>query len=172
MSRAADENDEAPPDKAAEADASWFFTHHDHDHDHHHHDHASRSSPTLPSDASPDDAAAKGTVWGWFRSSPTEELQATAEQARPSPSQAIDDKTVASAEPADSDWSSMGAEVRLDVDSDKRDMGTDDNSADSSDNLLPQVNARFTAVRWHQPWTPHITCTHNLIFVFRQNQFL
>ena len=70
----------------------------------------------------------------WFGPSPTER-------------QAIDDKTVASAEPADSDWSSMGAEVRLDVDSDKRDMGTDDNSADSSDNLLPQVNARFTAVR-------------------------
>ena len=61
--------------------------------------------------------------------------------------QAIDDKTVAPAEPADSDWSSMGAEVRLDVDSDKRDMGTDDNGADSSDKLLPQVNARFTAVR-------------------------
>ena len=131
-----------------------------------------RLSPTLPSDASPDDAAAKGTAWGWFRSSPTEELQATAEQARPSPSQAIDDKTVASAEPVDSDWSSVGAEVRLDVDSDKRDMGTDDNGADSSDKLLLQVNARFTAVRWHQPWKPHITCTHNLIFVFRQNLFL
>ena len=61
--------------------------------------------------------------------------------------QAIDDKTVASAEPADSDWSSKEAEFRLDVDSDKMDMGTDDNGADSSDNLLPQVNARFTAVR-------------------------
>ena len=79
----------------------------------------------------------------WFGPSPTER-------------QAIDDKTVASAETADSDsdWHdvkpdlcSMGAEVRLDVDSDKRDMETDDNGADSSDNLLPQVNARFTAVR-------------------------
>ena len=61
--------------------------------------------------------------------------------------QAIDDKTVAPAEPADSDWSSMGAEVRLDVDSDKRGMETDDNGADSSDKFLLQVNARFTAVR-------------------------
>ena len=61
--------------------------------------------------------------------------------------QAINDKTVESAEPADFDWSSKEAEFRLDVDSDKRDMGTDDNGADSSDKLLPQVNARFTAVR-------------------------
>ena len=75
---------------------------------------------------------------------------------KPAASHGDDDKTVASAEMADSDsdWHdvkpdlcSMGAEVRLDVDSDKRDMETDDNGADSSDNLLPQVNARFTAVR-------------------------